>query len=160
MNMLGFRMPSTLDQAVAFYTPAVAARIVAVRKWPPNGAPFCPTCSSFLVGHLRRRDDLFFCRDCGDQFSIKTNTVAAGSHLPLSAWLVAAWCVVDSGGKDLVTCRELSAALGVNLQSAAKLLRMTRQLKLSGRDAVSSTHQRNRRRDPTLARRSALAAAG
>jgi transposase-like protein len=81
---------------IAFPTEAdCAARLADVRF--PNGA-ICPRCHDRDVGFLEGRQ-LYFCRSCSKQFSVKSGTIAHRSRLALRMWFIAAEDIITAYAK-------------------------------------------------------------
>lgn len=81
---------------IAFPTEAdCAARLAYVRF--PNGV-ICPRCRDRDVGFLERRQ-LYFCRSCSKQFSVKSGTIAHRSRLALRMWFIAAEDIITAYAK-------------------------------------------------------------
>lgn len=66
---------------------------VAFVRWPSG--PDCPKCSSTSVGFLEARR-IFYCRDCGHQFTVMSGTIMHHSRVTLDTWFAAV--------ADIITC--------------------------------------------------------
>jgi transposase-like protein len=114
--------PKTLLEAVKYFSDKdVALRFVADLKWP-NGA-VCPKCKSKEVTFLKTRQ-LWKCRPCKKQFSVKVGTIFEDSPIGLDKWLPAMWQVVNC--KNGISSYELARALGVTQKTAWFMLHRLR----------------------------------
>ena len=65
------------------------------QRW--GNSPCCPHCQHANVYKMEGRDGfrnkryLWRCRQCGDQFTVRTGTVYEDSRLPLKHWAFAFW---------------------------------------------------------------------
>ena len=86
-----FRKGMTLVEAVRRFS---AEAMFVEARWP-NGA--CPDCGSLDVqARPTRKPQPYRCRDCRNDFSVKTGTVMQGSNLPLSKWALAAYLMTTN----------------------------------------------------------------
>jgi transposase-like protein len=119
--------PKTLQEAVTYFADReVCFQEMLAVKWP-DGKITCPTCGCEKVGVVGSRQ-LWVCRECGRQFSIRVGTIFEDSALPLHHWLIAIWCVANG---DDVSSIALGKALKVTQKTAWLLLyriRIARQL--------------------------------
>jgi len=116
-------LPSTLVEAVRYFSdPDVCLKYVAGLVWP-NGIPVCPRCTSRANYYLETRR-IWKCKTCGKQFSVRTGTVMADSHVSLDKWLVAIWAIANA--KNGISSWELHRAIGVTQKTAWFLLHRVR----------------------------------
>ncbi len=118
-------LPTTLIEAVRFFTdPNVCHQFMVSIKWP-DGVITCPKCGGTHVGEIKSRR-MFQCRDkgCRKQFSTKVGTIFEDSPLGLDKWLVAVWCVTNA--KNGISSCELARALGVCQKTAWFMLHRVR----------------------------------
>lgn len=119
--------PKTLLEAVRYFSSLkVCFETMLAVKWP-EGNPACPKCGEVNVGRIETRD-MYVCRACLKQFSLRAGTIFGDSKLSLSQWFVAVWCVANG---DEVSSQTLAKALGITQKSAWFLLnriRIARQL--------------------------------
>lgn len=108
--------PSTLQEAIVYFSnPANCRAFLMARRWP-NGA-ICPRCGSqnilFLENYNRWQ-----CREGHDspQFTLKTGTPMEDSPIGLDKWLTAMWQVVNC--KNGVSSCEIARAIGITQKSA------------------------------------------
>jgi transposase-like protein len=106
--------PSTLIGVVQhFSNKRTCIEFVKNLHWP-NGVT-CPVCASKEVTELRTRQ-LWQCRDCRKQFSVKVGTIFEDSALPLQKWLVALWLITNA--KNGISSYEIHRSLGVTQKTA------------------------------------------
>ncbi len=116
------RAPQTLLEAVKYFSDKeVALRFVADLKWE-NGA-VCPRCESKEVTFLKTRQ-LWKCKGCKKQFSVKVGTIFEDSPIGLDKWLPAMWQIVNC--KNGISSYELARALGVTQKTAWFMLHRIR----------------------------------
>ncbi len=121
--------PKNLLDACRYYAdPKVCFETMLAVKWP-DGRIVCPKCGGDAVGVVTSRQ-LLQCKakGCRKQFSVKTGTMFEDSLAPISAWLVAIWCVANG---DTISSPVLADAIGVTQKTAWSMqnrIRMARQL--------------------------------
>lgn len=121
--------PKTLLDACRYYAdPKVCFQTMLAVRWP-DGKVTCPKCGGDNVGVITSRS-LLQCRakDCRKQFSVKVDTIFEDSLAPMSAWLVAVWCVATG---DTISSPMLAEAVGVTQKTAWSMqnrIRIARQL--------------------------------
>ncbi|HUX41802.1 MAG TPA: IS1595 family transposase [Rectinemataceae bacterium] len=115
---------STADQARAY---------LEALRW--QGNPACPYCHTHCRIQTRKREGYFRCLACREDFTVRTGTAFARSHVPLHKWLRAVVLYADSGGQ--IPSSLLSKELGITQKSAWSLLRRLREARGLG-DAVNS----------------------
>lgn len=114
--------PKTLLEAIAYFArPGVALEYLAKLRWP-NG-PFCPRCGELDPRFLKTRQ-LWKCKGCGKQFSVKVGTIMEDSPLSIDKWLAAIWMVANC--KNGISSYEIHRALGITQKSAWFLLHRIR----------------------------------
>ena len=83
----GFLLAMTLtDVAKMFSTDEQCLTLLKRLRWP-NGV-ICIRCQSKRTFEVRT-EKKFECVDCGDQFSVLTQTIFHDTHLPLETWFMA-----------------------------------------------------------------------
>ncbi|MGA3261143.1 MAG: IS1595 family transposase [Bryobacteraceae bacterium] len=110
------REPSSLQEAIVYFSNPVNCReYVVARRWP-NGV-ICPTCGCADVIFLAKQNR-WQCRNKHSQrqFSLKTGTIYEDSPLGLDKWLAATWLV--SNCKNGISSCEVARALGVTQKTA------------------------------------------
>ena len=84
-------------------------------RWPHGVA--CPDCGSLNVQERpTRKPQPFRCRDCRNDFSVKTGTVMQGSNLPLGKWAMASYLLTTN--LKGVSSMKLHRDLGVTQKTA------------------------------------------
>lgn len=90
-------------------------------RWPHGFV--CPTCQASDPPWQASRDRLI-CRACRRHTRLTAGTLMAGTRVPLSTWVEAAWRMVT--GPHGPNAVELHRALGVTYHTAARLLHQLR----------------------------------
>lgn len=108
------KSPETLVEAIRYFAdPDVCLAFVANLRWP-DGIK-CPKCESREHSFLSTRN-VWKCKVCKKQFSVKVGTIFEGSPLGLDLWLPALWMIVNC--KNGVSSYEMARALGVTQKTA------------------------------------------
>ena len=116
------RRPVDLAEAVRYFADDdVANEYVLSLRWPTG--PVCPRCGSAEHSYISTRQ-LWKCKACKRQFSVKLGTIFEGSPLGLDKWLPAVWAAANPHAG--ISSRELARALGVTQKSAWFMLRRIR----------------------------------
>jgi transposase-like protein len=107
-------------------------------RW--HGTPVCPHCESisdhrfleFANGQSRRTNRgtqtyrrLWKCRDCHKQFSVLTNTIMHGSHVPVRTWVLIIFEMVSN--KNGLAAREVERKYGLSPKTAWFVLHRVRE---------------------------------
>lgn len=104
----------TLYDAIQYFSePRVCVAFLAKMRWGDDVA--CPRCGSCTVTALKTRQ-LWQCKDCKKQFSVKLGTIFEDSAISLSKWLIAMWMVAND--KNGVSSYEIHRAIGVGQKAA------------------------------------------
>lgn len=109
--------PTTLLEAVRYFTDADAClEFLAFIRWP-DGVVKCPICGSDKV-HFLANQKRWKCSQKHErrQFSVKVGTIFEDSPLGLDKWLPAVWQVVNC--KNGISSYEMARALGVTQKTA------------------------------------------
>lgn len=117
--------PTTLIEAIQYFSDADRAlEFLARLRWP-DGIAICPTCGSDEVSFAADRR-IWRCkaRHAKYQFSIKVGTIFEDSPLGLDKWLPAVWLIANA--KNGVSSAELARSLGVTQKSAWFMLHRIR----------------------------------
>jgi transposase-like protein len=119
------KTPTTLIEAVTFFSDPETAWAYAVKNRWPNGVA-CPRlgCGSASVQVITTRKK-WRCKDCGRQFSVRVNSIFEASPLPLTKWLPAVWLLANT--KNGTSSHELGRALGVTQKTAWFMLHRIRE---------------------------------
>lgn len=109
--------PTTLLEAVAYFSnPANCREYMVPRRWP-NGVVTCPTCGTdrvtFSEKHNRWQCAVHHAKR---QFTLKTGTIMEDSPISLDKWLPAIWLL--SSNRNGISSWELHRALGVTQKTA------------------------------------------
>jgi transposase-like protein len=105
--------PKTVKEAIRYFAdPAICLQYMIPLRWP-NGIT-CPHCQGVEHSFISTRQ-IWRCKACKKQFSIKTQSIMEDSPLSLDVWLVAMWLIANA--KNGISSHELSRALGVTQKS-------------------------------------------
>src|SRR5260370_20052105 len=86
--------PQTLLETIrSFSNPDTCLKFVADLRWP-NG-PICPRCQALDPIFISTRQ-VWKCKGCKKQFSVKVGTIFEDSALPLNKWLAAIWLIANA----------------------------------------------------------------
>ena len=119
------KAPTTLQQAIRYFTdPDVCLAAAVELRWG-NGPVTCPTCGSTDVHFIQTRR-IWRCSQQHDrrQFSVKIGTVMEDSPLGLDKWMVAIWLLANA--KNGISSYELGRAIGITQKSAWFMLHRVR----------------------------------
>jgi transposase-like protein len=166
MGMTKAALPTTLLQAVRYFTSADNCRdYLVARRWP-NGVR-CPQCGSDSVYFDNGRNG-WECktRHPKRKFTLKTGTIFEDSALGLDKWLPCVWIIANA--KNGVSSHEIARSLGVTQKTAWFMLQRIRLAmqddtnggggKLSGEIEVDETFIGGKARNMHAAKRRALIA--
>ncbi|MGE3517535.1 MAG: IS1595 family transposase [Vicinamibacterales bacterium] len=124
--------PSTLQQAIVYFSdPENAFREAVKLRWP-DGEVVCPHCGSTEVYFVESRK-VWMCKHKHpkQQFSVKVGSIMEDSAIGLDKWLIAIWLI--SSAKNGISSYELARAIGVTQKSAWFMLHRIR-LAMQGED--------------------------
>jgi transposase-like protein len=108
------KTPKTLIEAVNLFSDnANAVAYLVAKRWP-NGV-CCPVCASHDVTALTTRQ-LWQCKGCRKQFSVKKGTIYEDSALPLGKWLTASWMIMNC--RNGISSCEIARSIGVSQKTA------------------------------------------
>ena len=113
-------------QLFQMYPNAESARVYfEERRWP-NG-PICPHCEhgDQITKRGGKRTGYYRCRDCGNEFTVRTGTIFERSHVPLHKWLYAMYLVVTA--RKGISSLQLSKEIGVQQKTAWFMLQRLRE---------------------------------
>jgi transposase-like protein len=114
--------PKTLQQAILYFSkPENCTTFLSQLRWP-SGVE-CPRCDATEVSFLSTRN-VWKCKGCKKQFSVKVGTVMEDSPIGLDKWLAAIWLIANA--KNGISSYEVSRALGVTQKSGWFLLHRVR----------------------------------
>ena len=87
---------STYELLKLFPNEASARVYLEKRRW--NGHVHCPhcACDGRITVRKGKRFGYYWCRDCGKEFTVRTDSIFERSHIPLDKWLLAMYIVVTA----------------------------------------------------------------
>ena len=109
------KFPTTLFEAAKmFYSDSENCLNVFVSiRWPAGIS--CPYCTAFGPSRIKERQ-LWQCKSCRKQFSLKTGTIFEDSPVALGKWFLAMWLIANC--KNGISSYELSRHIGVMQRTA------------------------------------------
>src|SRR6266540_2849601 len=116
------KQPKTLQDAIVYFADPKNAFDFAVEMRWPDGVS-CPSCGSKDYSFLSTRQ-LWKCKGCKKQYSVRVGTIFEDSPIALSKWLMAVWMLVNC--KNGVSSYELHRAIGVTQKTAWFMLHRIR----------------------------------
>ncbi len=121
-------IPATLIEVIQHFSDKKkCVEFVRDLHWP-NGVT-CPVCASKEITELATRQ-LWQCKACRKQFSVKVGTIFEDSAIPLSKWLTAMWLMANA--KNGISSYELHRSLGITQKSAWFLSHRIREAMRTG----------------------------
>jgi len=116
--------PKTLQEAVIRFADKQVAHDYFVRQRFPNGVA-CPRqgCGSADVAAIKNRN-MWRCRECGRQFSVRVGTIFEDSPIGFNKWLPCMWLI--SNCRNGVSSYEVARALHVTQKTAWFMLHRLR----------------------------------
>ena len=94
------------------------------KRW--KGQPVCPRCNSNFRQYARRtRPGYFLCKNCNNEYTVKTGTVFERAHIPLHKCLFGLYLYVTA--RKGISALQLSKELGIEWNSAWFLLQRIRE---------------------------------
>ena len=119
---MGSKQPKTLQEAITYFAdPKNAFEFAVAMRWPDCIS--CPFCGSGEYSFLTTRQ-LWKCKGCKKQYSVRVGTIFEDSPIALSKWLMAVWMLVNC--KNSVSSYELHRAIGVTQKTAWFMLHRIR----------------------------------
>src|SRR5262245_30175484 len=159
--MVADSTPDTLLGAIKYFSDVeTCIAFVATLRWP-NGV-ICPRCSAGPGSTYRMSTrQLWKCRACKKQFSVKVGSIFEDSPIGLDKWLPAMWMLVNC--KNGVSSYEIARDLGITQKSAWFMLHRLRLAihsksfdKLSGEVEIDETFIGGRARNMSAAKKRRL----
>ena len=94
-------------------------------RW--DGHVVCPLCGcdGRITARGGKRKGYYRCRDCGDEFTVRTSTIFERSHVPLNKWMYAMYLVVTA--RKGISSLQLSKELSVRQSTAWFMLGRLRE---------------------------------
>ncbi len=121
-------IPETLTEVIQHFSdPRKCVEFVRDLHWPDGVV--CPKCDSKDVTELTTRQ-LWQCKKCQKQFSVKVGTIFEASGLPLSKWLTAMWLIANA--KNGISSYEIHRSIGVTQKTAWFMLHRIREAMRNG----------------------------
>jgi transposase-like protein len=117
------KVPKTLHEAIVYFADKDNAQAFAVFLRWPDGI-YCPFCSCAEYSYLSTRQ-LWKCKGCKKQYSVRVGTIFEDSPISTSKWLTAIWLLVNC--KNGISSYELHRALGVTQKTAWFMLHRIRR---------------------------------
>lgn len=116
---------STFQLFEMFPDQEAARKYLEGRRW--HGQVTCPHCSSNerITARKGKRLGYYICRDCGEEFTVRTGTIFERSHVPLHKWIYAMYIVVTA--RKGVSSMQLAKEIGVTQKTAWFLLGRLRE---------------------------------
>ena len=93
-------------------------------RWPKGIV--CPCCGSTRKIYHIERKHIYKCADCGNQFSVRKNTIFEESRLPLQKWFMAAWLI--TANRKGIASTQLAREIGVTQKTAWFVLGRLREV--------------------------------
>lgn len=106
------------------------------RRWPDG--PVCPLCdnSERITTRKGKRLGYYRCRDCEEEFTVRSETIFGRSKVPLNKWLYVMYLVVTA--RKGVSSLQLSKEIGVTQKTSWFMLQRIREaLGQDGGDKLS-----------------------
>ena len=113
-------------QLFQMFPDAESARVyLEERRW--RGHVVCPHCGcdGKITTRKGKRIGFFRCRDCGDEFTVRTGTIFERSHVPLHKWIYAMYLVVTA--RKGISSMQLAKEVGVTQKTAWFMLGRLRE---------------------------------
>ena len=104
-------------QLFEMFPDAETARVyLEKRRW--NGHVVCPHCGgdTRITARGGKRLGYYRCRDCDNEFTVRTGTIFERSHVPLHKWIYAMYLTVTA--RKGISSLQLSKEIGVTQKTA------------------------------------------
>jgi transposase-like protein len=102
-------------------------------RW--NGKPTCPYCNSSRVTNTLKINR-YHCNSCNTSFSVTTRTIFHKTRLDIRLWLVAIFFIFNTN--EGISARQLAKVLGVNKNTAHRMLIQIRQTMLENKGSLEA----------------------
>jgi transposase-like protein len=137
-------LPNTLQEAILFFADKETCfNFMVSMRWS-DGIAICPHCENNQTSFLSTRN-IWKCKGCKKQFSVKIGTIFEDSPIGLDKWLTAMWLIANA--KNGISSYEIHRAIGITQKSAWFMLHRIRLAmqngsldKLSGNVEVDETY--------------------
>src|SRR5579862_3279197 len=118
------KFPKTLQEAMAYFSdPQRTFAYAVLLRWP-DGKVACPRCGSVEHSFISTRQ-LWFCKGCKKQFTVKVGTIFEDSALGMDKWMSAVWMLCNC--KNGISSYEVARDLGITQKSAWFMLHRIRK---------------------------------
>ena len=99
-----------------FPTAETARLYVEKHRW--NGTPVCPYCGCFsnIYSRKGKRAGYHRCRDCSEEFTVRTGSIFERSSVPLHKWIYAIYMTVTE--RKGISSLQLSKQISVTQKTA------------------------------------------
>ncbi len=121
--MVEDNFPKTLQQVIRYFSDEkICIDFIASLRWA-DGIAVCPRCENTSTSFLATRN-VWKCKTCKKQFSVKVGTIFQGSNITLEKWICAIWLIVNA--KNGISSYEIHRAIGVTQKTAWFMLHRIR----------------------------------
>ena len=95
------------------------------RGWKEH--TICPLCGDYerITARGGKRTGYYRCRDCNEEFTVRTKTIFERSHVPLHKWIYTMYMVVTA--RKGVSSLQMSKEIGVTQKTAWFMLQRLRE---------------------------------
>ena len=115
---------STFQLFKMFPDAETARSYLEKRRW--NGHVRCPHCGhDKITARGGKRIGYYRCRECGEEFTVRTGSIFERSHVPLHKWIYAMYLVVTA--RKGISSMQLSKEIGVTQKTAWFMLGRLRE---------------------------------
>jgi transposase-like protein len=128
------RTIGTFDLFDLFPDEEAARTYLEARIWP-SGA-ICPECESGERITTRRPAGFYRCNACKVDFTVRTGTIFARSHVPLHKWLYVMYVLATR--PEGISSIRVAQEIGITQKSAWFLLRRIREACGSDKDRLNA----------------------
>jgi transposase-like protein len=116
-------LPATLQEAILFFADKETCfNFMVSMRWA-DGIAVCPHCENNQTSFLSTRN-IWKCKGCKKQFSVKIGTIFEDSPIGLDKWLTALWLIANA--KNGISSYEIHRAIGITQKSAWFMLHRIR----------------------------------
>lgn len=113
--MVEDNFPETLQETIKHFSDeTVCINFIASLRWA-DGVAVCPRCENTSTSFLSTRN-VWKCKACKKQFSVKVGTIFEGSNISLDKWICGIWLIVNA--KNGISSYEIHRAIGITQKSA------------------------------------------
>ena len=105
---------SLIDMVQTFDTEEKCIEHLAALRWPEG--TICPHCSSAHKHPFVRSRNVWWCKSCKKQFSVKVGTIFEGSPINLQKWFMAIWLLTSH--RKSISSHQLARDIHVTQKTA------------------------------------------